>query len=78
MQLNVLLHYNLLNMFRALICPSSGARDYACGVTAYSVQCFKDEKCWVALCMFRVLWELHYCVSLAMKRVDCVKCVEGV
>ena len=24
------------------------------------------------------LWELHYCVSLAMRRVECVKCVEGV
>ena len=22
--------YNLLNMFRVLICPSSGARDYTC------------------------------------------------
>jgi len=22
--------YNLLNIFRALICPSSGARDYTC------------------------------------------------
>ena len=27
--------YNLLNMFRALLCPSSGARDYMCVVTAY-------------------------------------------
>jgi hypothetical protein len=29
--------YNLLNMFRALICPSSGARDYTCVIAAYSV-----------------------------------------
>ena len=31
--------YNLLDMFRALtrICPSSGARDYTCIITAYGV-----------------------------------------
>jgi len=27
------------NMFRALLCPSSGARDCVCVVTAYGVQC---------------------------------------
>ena len=27
--------YNLLNMFRALICPSSGARDYNYVIAAY-------------------------------------------
>ena len=26
-------------MFRALLCPSSGSRDYMCVVTAYGVQC---------------------------------------
>jgi len=26
----IALTYNLLNMFRALICPSSGARGYTC------------------------------------------------
>jgi len=31
--------YNMLNMFRALLCPSSGARDYMCVITAYAVQC---------------------------------------
>jgi len=31
--------YDTLNMFRALLCPSSGARDYMCVVTAYGVQC---------------------------------------
>ena len=31
--------YDTLNMFRALLCPSSGARDYMCVVTAYCVQC---------------------------------------
>ena len=30
--------YNMLNMFRALLCPSSGARDYMCVITAYGVQ----------------------------------------
>jgi len=30
-------NYNLLNMFRALICPSSGARDYTCVIAAYGV-----------------------------------------
>ena len=24
------------------------------------------------------LWELYYCVSLAMRRVECVKCAEAV
>ena len=27
--------YNMLNVFRALLCPSSGARDYMCVITAY-------------------------------------------
>ena len=31
--------YNMLNMFRVLLCPSSGARDYMCVTTAYGVQC---------------------------------------
>ena len=31
--------YNILNMFRALLCPSPGARDYMCVITAYGVQC---------------------------------------
>jgi len=35
--------YNLLNMFRALICPSSGARDDTCVITAYGVWCLG---CW--------------------------------
>ena len=30
--------YNMINMFRALLCPSSGARDYMCVITAYGVQ----------------------------------------
>jgi hypothetical protein len=29
----------MLNMFRALLCPSSGARDYMCVIAAYGVQC---------------------------------------
>jgi hypothetical protein len=40
MALNGLLHlYNTLNMFRALLCPSSRARDYVCVIAAYGVQC---------------------------------------
>jgi len=31
--------YDKLNMFRALLCPSSGAREYMCFITAYGVQC---------------------------------------
>ena len=31
--------YDILNMFRALLCPSSRARDYMCFITAYGVQC---------------------------------------
>ena len=30
--------YNMLNMFRALLCPSSGARDYMCVIAAHGVQ----------------------------------------
>ena len=30
---------NMLNMFRALLCPSSGARDYMCVITTCGVQC---------------------------------------
>ena len=37
--------YNMLSMFRALLCPSSGARDYMCVITAYGVQCFVAG-CW--------------------------------
>ena len=36
--------YNRLNMFRALLCPSSGARDYMCIITAYGVRCLG---CWL-------------------------------
>ena len=31
--------YNMLNMFRVLLCPSSEARDYMCVITAYGVRC---------------------------------------
>ena len=31
--------YNMLNMFRALLCPPSVARGYMCVTTAYGVQC---------------------------------------
>jgi hypothetical protein len=31
--------YNMLNMFRALLCPSSGAREYMCVITSFGVQC---------------------------------------
>ena len=36
--------YDMLNMFRALLCPSSGALDYMCVIAAYGVQCCKGEK----------------------------------
>ena len=35
--------YNLLDMFRARICPSSEARDYTCIIAAYGVLCLG---CW--------------------------------
>jgi len=35
--------YNMLNMFRAPLCQSSGAQDYMCVITAYSVQ---YRGCW--------------------------------
>ena len=31
--------YDTLNIFRTLLCPSSGARDYMCVISAYGVQC---------------------------------------
>ena len=31
--------YDMPNMFRALLCPSSGALDYMCVIAAYGVQC---------------------------------------
>ena len=34
----------MLNMIRALLCPSSGARDYMCVITAYGVRCLG---CWL-------------------------------
>ena len=36
--------YNVLNMLRALLCPSSGARDYMCIINAYGVRCLG---CWL-------------------------------
>ena len=35
--------YNMLNMFRALLCPSSWARDPMCVITVYGVRCLG---CW--------------------------------
>jgi len=32
-------NYDMLNMFRALLCPSSGSLDYMCVIAAYGVQC---------------------------------------
>ena len=37
--------YNMLNMFRALLCPSSGARDYMCVITTCGVHCLG---CWLS------------------------------
>ena len=42
--------YNMLNMFRALLCPSSGARDYMCVITAYGVRCLG---CWLLKVRFK-------------------------
>jgi len=41
--------YDMLNMFRALLCPSSGAWDYMCVITAYGVLYCKGEKIWLVL-----------------------------
>jgi len=37
--------YNMFNIFRALLCSSSGAREYMCVVIAYGVQCLG---CWLS------------------------------
>jgi len=42
--------YNMLNIFRALLCPSSGARDYMCVITAYGVRCLG---CWLLEVRYR-------------------------
>jgi len=36
--------YDTLNMFRVLLCPSSGALDYMYAIATYGVQCCKGEK----------------------------------
>ena len=36
--------YNMLNIFRVLLCPSSGAQDCMCVITAYGVRCLD---CWL-------------------------------
>jgi hypothetical protein len=47
--------YNMLNMFRAHLCPSSGARDYMCVITAYGVRCLG---CWLS--EVRCSWAAGY------------------
>jgi len=42
--------YNMLNMFRAPLWPSSGARDNMCVITVYGVQCLG---CWWSEVMCR-------------------------
>ena len=32
-------NYDILNVFQALLRPSSGARDYMCAITANGMQC---------------------------------------
>jgi len=72
---------NLLNIFRAIICPSSGARDYICVIASYGVQCSKDENIqfvFASVMYVPCFWEIYYCVSLPMRRAECVKCFEGI
>ena len=35
--------YNMLSMFRALLCPSSGARDCMCVIIVCGVQCMQED-----------------------------------
>ena len=42
--------YNMFNMFRALLCPSSGAQDYMGVITAYGVRCLG---CWLSEVRYR-------------------------
>ena len=37
--------YNMLNVFRGLLCPPSGAQHYMCVITTYGVQCLG---CWLS------------------------------
>jgi len=46
--------YDTLNMFRALLCPSSGALDYMYAIAAYGVQCLAvGVRCKAAGCASR-------------------------
>jgi hypothetical protein len=45
--------YNMLNMFRALLCPSSGDRNYMCVITAYGVRFLG---CWLSEVRCRAAW----------------------
>ena len=42
--------YNMLNTFRAILCPSSGARGFTCIITAYGVRCLG---CWLLEVRYR-------------------------
>jgi len=55
--------YNLLNMFRALICPSSGARDYTCVIAAYGVKCCKILKDFFILAALNIHQHEHHTPS---------------
>ena len=44
----------MLIMFRALLCPSSGALDYMCIIAAYGVQCCKGEKIGLVLSSIKI------------------------
>ena len=37
--------YNMLNMFQAILCPSTEARDYICVITVSGVECLG---CWLS------------------------------
>jgi hypothetical protein len=68
---------NLLNKFRALICPSSGARDYTCVVTACSVYClgcwWSAVRCRAAgyVSRMRDAARLHLCSITHPRRITC-------
>jgi hypothetical protein len=61
----------MLNMFRALLCPSSGALDYMYAIAAYGVQCLAAG-CWGQVQGSRVCVQEEGCCSIPLPgRTSC-------
>ena len=69
--------YNVLNIFRVLLCPSSRAQDNMCVITAYSVWCVG---CWLlevrcraagyAFGMRDTVWQLYNETDFILNKIE--------